>query len=228
MKRALTTPNRHLGKAICNSFDSSITILGAVVVLLASGLVNHATADSGVPPGLASYESEGGEFILTVDPRRSQRTRRSNPLLTLASRSGEVIWERTPTDFEEFRYPLDACVSRDGRYLVFGGVSVHNLGKYYEGLRFYDEDGRLLRFISRRDLPRGYRGVSTSLWYDDGRTRIEEYRFFFFTPGISEPMVFDVRNGKLLEGAIVEGQGDDRDWFQKESIRNPSGMNNEP
>ncbi len=192
-----------------------IAALWAIIIFF-SFLVSQVRADTGMPPGLASFVSEGGEFILTVDPSRTQRPRRSNPLLTLTSRAGEVIWERTSEDFQDFRYPLHACVSADGRFLVFGGVAAHNLGKYYYGLRFYDENGKLLRFITRRDLPWGYHSVTTSFWYDEGRTRIEGHRLLFFTPGIDEPMVFDIRNGKVLEGQLVEGQGDDRDhWVDR-------------
>ena len=161
---------------------------------------------------------------MTVDPRRDE-TNKTNPLLTLTRKSGEVVWQRRPGDFEDFRFPMHACVGADGRHLVFGGYSVHNFGVYREGLRFYGSDGRLIRFVSRRDLPGGPRRVSTAHWYDSDRTHIDENRLLFFTPGVKEPMVFDIRTGDVLAGEIVEGQGDDRKWFDRPASENGSYNN---
>jgi hypothetical protein len=129
---------------------------------------------------------------------------------------------RDTSDFEDFRFPLHVCVSNDGLYLVFGGHSAHNMSfdtGYREGLRFYDADGVLVRFVTRRDLPRGYDGVSTSGWYDDSRSHITAHRFVFFTPGKDEPMEFDLESGELLTGELVPGQGDDSKSKLMERLR---------
>lgn len=187
----------------------------AIPALLLLSLAAAARADSGRPVGNRTYTSANGAYTLTVEPRWSEDLRLTSPLLTLRSRSGKTLWVRKPDDFEDFRFPLHVCVSNDGEHLVFGGYSVHNYGKYEEGLRFYDGAGRLLAFISRRDLPRGQRSISTAAWYDDGRTHIDGDRLVFFTPGVAEPMLFDVHSGDVLAGEVIEGQGDDRGWFEE-------------
>ncbi len=138
-----------------------------------------------------------------------------SPLLTLISGSEKIVWTRTREDFEDFHYPMHVCVSGDGKLMVFGGYSAHNLsgdGEYREGLRFYDQEGRLIRFISRRDLPVGQYSVSTAHWYDSEGTRIEGDRLIFVTPGVDEPMEFELSTGKVLKGTIVPGQGGDENW----------------
>jgi len=137
----------------------------------------------------------------------------------MMSGADEIVWTRTPEHFEDFQFPMHACVSDDGRFVVFGGYSVHNLSqddKYREGLRFYDHEGHLIRLVSRRDLPLGSYSISTVHWYDSQRTRIEGRKLTFHTPGVDEPMEFELSTGKVLQGTIVPGQGSDdhwRDWL---------------
>lgn len=174
-------------------------------------------ADSGRPIEKETYSSQNGDFQLTVDPGGSADYRHENPLLTLRSSTQEVVWSRTATDFEDFQFPMRTLVSDDGRYIVFGGYTVHNLSwdnDYREGLRFYDHEGRLIRFISRLDLPLGQYSISTVHWYDSEETYIEENRLIFSTPGVTEPMEFDLSSGEVLKGRIVAGQGDDHHWRQ--------------
>jgi hypothetical protein len=155
-----------------------------------------------------------------VDPRWVTPFGEWDPRLTLRRR-WTTIWERGPQDFEDFDFPLDVEISDDGRWLVFGGHSVHNIisdTEYREGLRFYDSDGQLIRFVSRRDLPIGDYDISTASWYDATRTRIRGSRLEFYTPRRDEPLVFDVTTGELIQGRLIPGQGDDShhdEWLRK-------------
>jgi len=176
--------------------------------------------DTAMPVQVKTYTSANGEYSLTVDPRWNDETGHASPLLTLQRASGDLVWVRTPDEFEQFDYPMHACVSDDGRFIVFGGYSAHNFKNYNEGLRFYDATGKLIRMISRLDLPHGKYGVSTAEWYDEERSRIDGELFLFFTPGIPEPLRFDVETGELLEGTLVHGQGEDEKGW-REFHQNP-------
>ncbi|MEM9599375.1 MAG: hypothetical protein AAGD06_34235, partial [Acidobacteriota bacterium] len=145
-------------------------------------------------------------------------------VLTLR-RDSDVVWRRTPEDFEDFDYPLHALVADEGGYLVFGGVSVHNFGNYDEGLRLYDGDGHLVRFVSRKDLPPGHYSISTAHWYDAERSHIEGTTLVFYTPGRDAPIRFDLKRGTALpEGAVVPGQaGDDFDHFERQWLQPVDG-----
>jgi hypothetical protein len=145
------------------------------------------------------------------------------PLLTF--RHGEnVVWQHGPDYFEDFDFPLDALVSDDGKWLVFGGASAGNVSfdtQYKEGLRFYSTSGRLVRFVSRRDLPVGDFGITTSNWYDSYRTRLNGTRLEFFTPSRPNSLVFDITTGRIAKGSLIVGQGDDshhQDWFLKNFV----------
>lgn len=182
-------------------------------VAAANGLfvVGLSFADTGVPVEKATYYSAGGVVSIEVDPRWDTQFREWDPRLTLRRR-WTTIWERGPQDFEDFEYPNDVKVSDDGKWLVFGGYSAHNISfdpDYREGLRFYDSRGRLIRFVSRRDLPPGEYFTSTVAWYDATRTRLRGARLEFFTPGVEEPLVFDVTTGDPVQGRLVPGQGED-------------------
>jgi hypothetical protein len=166
-------------------------------------------ADTGIPPSKESFLSPTRSFELIVDPGAGSDPAKATPTLTLRSRL-RAVWSRRPADFEDFAYPVRALVSDDGSFLVFGGASAHNLGDYHEGLRFYRADGKLVRFLSRRDLPLGIKSVSTANWYDARRTRLEGHHLLFFTPCRPKPLVVDVTSGEILEGGpLVAGQGDD-------------------
>jgi len=187
----------------------------------AAGLLVAAVglADSGRPVEKETFYSTEGSVSVEVDPRWIEVYRKRDPRLTLR-RGQTTIWERGPEDFEDFRYPLDVKVSDDGRWLVFGGSSVHNISfdpDYREGLRFYDAQGKLVRFVSRRDLPVGDCGISSAVWYDSARTRLEGAELEFYTPRRDEPLVFDVTTGELIQGRLVPGQGDDshhEEWLR--------------
>ena len=185
-------------------------ILLAILVL---GSTLPVWSDSGSPVSKTTYRSAGGGFELTVDPVWSADGSEMDPRLTLRSAGGSSLWTRSSSDFEDFQFPMHACVSDDGRHVVFGGYSVHNVSwddEYREGLRFYDNQGKLIRFISRRDLPIGRYSVSTAHWYDTERTRIVDGRLLFFTPGRDDPMEFELSTGATVVGDVVKGQGDDR------------------
>ena len=172
-------------------------------------------ADSGRPIGKETYSSPNGEFQLVVDPQRSAEYASNSPLITLNSATEGIVWTRTAADFEDFQFPMHATVSDDGRFVVFGGYSVHNLSwdkENQEGLRFYDHEGRLIRFIGRQDLPLGQYSISTVHWYDSERTQIEGEKLIFRTPGIEDPMEFELSTGKVLKGRVVAGQGGDHNW----------------
>jgi len=172
-------------------------------------------ADSAIPVEKRTYSSEQGHFVLIVDPRLNKENQRAEPLLTLQDKTGQIIWERTADDFAEFRYPMHACLSDDGQFIVFGGYSAHNFKDYSEGLRFYNRDGNLIRWISRLDLPRGQFGISTAAWYDEDRSSIRNGVFRLFTPGRAEPLDFDLETGELLSGSLTPGQGNDEKAFQE-------------
>jgi hypothetical protein len=196
----------------------------AIWILLALLLAASAVrADSAARVEKRTYESGNHRYVLEVDPRWDESRQLPRPLLVFRH-DGAVLWRRDESAFEDFRYPLDVQVSDDGKWLVFGGTSAHNISfdtEYREGLRLYSSEGKLIRFVSRRDLPVGDYGISTSDWYDRTRTHIEGERLFFFTPGVAEPLVFDLPTGTLVSGKLVPGQGDDshhgpwlRDWVQ--------------
>lgn len=187
----------------------------AIVALLVGLLAGPLAADSGRPVGKETYRSPSGALELEVDPRWDDRFTFNSPLLTLRHR-GEVVWRRTADEFESFDYPMHALVADDSRHLVFGGYSVHNFGHYDEGLRFYDAAGRLIRYVSRRDLPPGEYSVSTAHWFDAERTVVRGQTLVFYTPGRDEPIEFDLRTGSATPAeAIVPGQGDDRANWRK-------------
>jgi hypothetical protein len=190
------------------------TIRSTLLVSLVGLAVAVAVADSGRPVKARTYSSSNDEFHLTVDPRWTDRLE-MQPLLTLRTRDGELLWKRVPSQFEEFHYPMHACVSDDGQYVVFGGYSVHNVGHYREGLRFYGPTGRLIRFYSRRDLPAGVYSVSTAHWYDAERSRLVGSRFLLYTPERDVPTVFAVETGEVMEGSVVAGQGDDEEHWRR-------------
>ncbi|HEV2844855.1 MAG TPA: hypothetical protein VG477_08425 [Thermoanaerobaculia bacterium] len=185
-----------------------------------AGVCSPLFADSGGPVEKKTYSSANREYFLEVDPRWNWSYEVSKPLLTFR-RKARVLWRRTESSFKDFRYPLDVKISDDGKWLVFGGVSVHNISfdlKYDEGLRFYRADGSLVRFVSRRDLPAGDYGISTSHWYDETRTRIVGSRLQFFTPTRSEPLIFELSTGALVRGRLTPGQGDDshqNEWLER-------------
>ena len=191
----------------------------APVSLLVLGLswigTGRISADSARPIGKRSYSSPNGSLRLEVDPRRLPDGSYHGSLLTLTSSTGDTLWTRTDADFEDFHFPTHACISDDGRFAVLGGYSAHNLSwdrDYREGLRFYNPEGRLIRFVSRHDLPLGPYSISTAHWYDADKTRIAGDRLVFHTPGIEEPMEFELSTGKLSQGQIIPGQGDDHHW----------------
>ena len=184
-------------------------IRSTIVVLLMSLAPTAMSADIGAPVKARTYSSDNAEFHLTVDPRWTEDSR-MQPLLTFYRGESEVLWQRLPEAFENFDFPMHACISDDGEYLVFGGYSVHNVGHYSEGLRFYDTTGRLIRYYSRRDLPPGVYSVSTAHWYDDERSGIVGSRFLLYTPESKTPTVFALETGEVLEGSVVLGQGDDK------------------
>ena len=169
------------------------------------------------PAQKRSFFSANGAFELVVDPRWKDDWVESDPLLTLKDREGNVLWQRTEDDFENFLYPMEALINDDGQYIVFGG----NFGGYnvsdgeIEGIRIYDSRGKLIRFIKRCDLPLGISDLGNNRYYDEKRTKIQGHNLFFFTPKIREPIVFDVRTGKVLQGKIVKGQGSD-DLYRKQ------------
>jgi len=188
-----------------------------------------ALADSAAPVQKRTFFSSAHIYSLEVDPRWSSTGESWNPLLTLRRHrawlglftSTEVLWQRSPSAFVDFAYPLDVKLSDDGAFLVFGGASAHNIVSdttYREGLRFYDSSGKLIRFVSRRDLPVGSYGISTAQWYDSERSRVEANSFVFYSPSRREPLVFDLRTGGAITGHLVPGQGDDRyheEWLHK-------------
>lgn len=181
----------------------------SILVLLSILGAAPLRADTGVPPSKESFLSPTRSFELIVDPGAGIDPAKPNLTITLRSRR-HAVWSRGPADFEDFRYPLHALVSDDGSFLVFGGASAHNLGDYQEGLRFYRADGKLIRFLSRRDLPLGIRTASTANWYDARRSRLDGHHLLFFTPCRQKPLVVDVTTGEVLEGGpLVAGQGDD-------------------
>jgi hypothetical protein len=193
----------------------------AVIALAASSIAPLA-ADSGAPIEKKVYRSASGDFELEVDPRWDASYSDLDPLLTLRRR-GTVVWRRSSDDFESFDFPMHMLVADDGRHLVFGGYSVHNVGNYDEGLRFYDAAGKLIRFVSRRDLPPGPYSVSTAHWFDAERTRIKGRTLHFYTPRREQPILFDLQTGKASpKTAIAPGQGDDEvNWRKPGSLKPP-------
>lgn len=192
------------------------------LLLAGSGL-----AESGGPVEKRTYYSAGRVVSVEVDPRWDEQRREWDPRLTMRRR-WTTMWEREPRDFADFDYPLDVEVSDDGRWLVFGGYSAHNIindPDYREGLRFYDSRGKLVRFVSRRDLPVPDYGISTAAWYDATRTRLRGTELEFFTPRLEEPLIFDVTTGELIRGRLVPGQGDDShhdEWLRRLTGESPS------
>ncbi|HNT36022.1 MAG TPA: HEAT repeat domain-containing protein, partial [bacterium] len=153
-------------------------------------------ADSARPPEKEEYFSANGEFSLTVDP--GDWTSESVTRLILKSEKEGIILDVTESYFEKFRYPLHACVSNDAEYLVFGGVSCHNMGSGREGLRIYRRTGRLIRFIPMARLPYGFGSASTDHWYDQERCRINDSRglFLLYTPGKMRATPFRLTDGR--------------------------------
>jgi hypothetical protein len=196
-------------------------LIPILVAALFNGAPRAAHGCSGRPVEKKTYYSENGEYSLEVDPSWDEISVVPRPLLTLR-RAGEELWSKEASAFQSFRLPLDVRLSNDGKWLVFGGVSVHNISfdtKYEEGLRFYRENGRLIRFVSRRDLPVGEYGVSTAFWYDEQRTRIVGTELHFFTPGRNEPLLFSLETGAVTRGRLTPGEGDDSHW--REQFRKP-------
>jgi len=164
-------------------------------------------SDTAREPDKKTYYSASGEYYLVVDPRVEREGIYSgwklNPLFTFGHKEKGVAWEKGPDYFEDYRFPLHECVSNDGQYLVFGGVSAHNLildKENKEGIRIYRADGRLVRFISRKVLPEGYRGASTSDWYDNDRSHMDNRAgvFVLRTPERLRPCVFLLTTGKRI------------------------------
>lgn len=190
-------------------------------------------AESAGPAEKKTYYSAGRVVSVEVDPRWDEKRNESDPRLTLRRR-WTTIWEREPRDFQDFWYPSDIQMSDDGRWLVFGGQSAHNIiydPDYREGLRFYDSRGKLLRFVSRRDLPVGDYGISTASWYDATRTCIRGTELKFFTPSLEVPLVFDVTTGELIRGRLVPGQGDDShhdEWLRRLTGESPPAAEHPP
>lgn len=203
-------------------------ILLVIAILLALSPLTS-LADTGIPVEKCTYFSPNHMYSLAVDPRWQSDPWR--PVLTLTRTTSwfglfarkQEIWRRSPSQFEDFHFPLDVKLSDDGAYLVFGGASAHNTifdTGYREGLRFYRSDGHLIRFISRRDLPVGSYGVSTSDWYDSERSYVEGHTLTFYSPTRPVPILFDLETGAVLKGRVVSGQGDDhhhQDWLRRRS-----------
>jgi len=193
--------------------------LGLFMVLTLSLVGQFAVwADSGRPVGKKVYWSSNRELQLTADPGWLSGASQMNPVITLSTASGTVVWSRGPEDFEAFTYPMHVSIADEGLFLVFGGYSMHNISSdtgYDEGLRFYEQSGALIRFVSRLDLPPGQYSVSTAHWYDSERTRIDGGTLLFFRPGTTEPMEFELSSGRLLQGTLTPGQGDDEHWREK-------------
>lgn len=184
----------------------------ALLAVLSSSLVvvSPASADEAAPITARTYQSENGEFRLTVEPEppRAIYQMITGARLRFESKTAGLLWERAAKDFKDFLFPLTVLISNDGRYIVFGGYAVHNdLFEFgsREGIRIYRaDDGMLVRFVSRKKLPRGPRSVSTEHWYDYKRSRIDGETLLLFTPNISAPIVFELASGKVLKGNLVQ------------------------
>src|SRR4029077_808218 len=118
--------------------------LGLTIALAVLPL--SSSADTGSPVEKCTYFSPTHVYSLEVDPRWHSDSWR--PVLTLTRTTSwfgffarkQQLWRRSPSQFDDFDYPLDVKLSDDGRYLVFGGASAHNMifdPAYHEGLRFY-------------------------------------------------------------------------------------------
>lgn len=158
-------------------------------------LVPLVCGDSARPPEKEEYFSANGEYCLTVDP--GDWNEDSDTRLILKSTSQGVILDVTQSYFEKFRYPLHACISNDGAYLVFGGVSCHNMSSGTEGLRIYRRSGSLVRFVPMARLPYGFQSASTQHWYDESRCRIDERRkvFLLYRPKRRSAISFRLEDG---------------------------------
>lgn len=184
-----------------------ISLLGALVMLQQ----NTVSADSAAHIDTRTYKSENDEFTLTVSPQ-GNRYRPAEAQFRFESKKQGLLWERTSGFFEDFHFPLHVSISNDGKYFVFGGFFVHNLifdAAYHEGIRIYTADGKLVRFVSRRDLPQGGQTVSTVRWYDYKRSRIEGNTFLLFTPGKEDPQLFDLATGNIVKGTSLSDQMQD-------------------
>ncbi len=167
----------------------------------------------------ATFRSSNGDYTLHVD-YGSWEDESEETVLTY--RKGDVtLWTKRSSELEDYWSANHVHISDDGNWLVFGGVSAHNISfdlEHREGLRFYRRDGSLIRFVSRRDLPVVEYGISTAFWYDGERTGIVGSELRFYTPGLDEPLVFEVSTGELVRGRLIEGQGDDAkhgDWLRE-------------
>lgn len=120
----------------------------------------HCVSDSAGPPTEETYYSENKSYYLTVIPVGEWLEKGYYIKAVFGKTGKEILWEH------KIDFPIDVHISNDGKHIVFIGNYVHNMiwGHKGEGIRFCDQDGKLIKFVDSGYFPASY-SVSTRNWY---------------------------------------------------------------
>lgn len=182
-------------------------------------------ADSWALPGAEKYTSESGSYSFTVEPlpldsQLSYFEEKSKgnadvgseseyPKGRLASRSGDVLWERKLVNEIS---PVSAQVSADGSYVVTFD-NWHSVGYGSDVVVIYGHSGNLIRKLSLEDIVGAERAsefprsVSSIWWSGDHRLESEEILALSVVAKGSDPhgddAQFETVRVWLKDGAVV-------------------------